>query len=131
MTRTAPARLHTLAALAKAPTNDLPILGFKGGQAGIDHVALGDDDDVEAWRELVATENLSNQPFGPVPHHRAPQFSRRGHAKTADREGVGQDEQRAVPSVDLDAALIYLLEFGATPKAFVAPEPRHRPPIRC
>ena len=119
-----PGRLPTLAALAKTPIDDLTILGFKGSQAGVEHLALGHKDEVKTRCELVAPENLSNQPFRSVPHDRTPQFSCRGHAKATDRERVGQNEQRAVSSVDADAALIDPLEFGATPDTFIAPEPR-------
>ena len=50
------------------------VIGFKGGQAGVEQLALGHDDDVEARRDLVATENLSNQSFSSISLDRAAQL---------------------------------------------------------
>jgi hypothetical protein len=35
------------------------VIGFKDSQAGVEHFALRDYDDIVAWRELVASENLA------------------------------------------------------------------------
>ena len=45
--------------LADPTFDEGSVIGFKDGQAGVEQFALGDDDDVKALRNLVATENLS------------------------------------------------------------------------
>ena len=71
------------------------VIGFKGGQAGVEQLPLRHDDDVEAGRDLVATENLSNQSFSSISLDRAAQFLRGGDPQPADWQRVRQDEQRA------------------------------------
>jgi hypothetical protein len=73
---------------AKAAVEDVAKFGFNGGEAGIDQFAAWNDDDVEAWRELVMAENLSNQSFRSVPDHRAPDLARGRDAEPPDLEIV-------------------------------------------
>jgi len=54
-----------------------------------------DDDDVEPWRDLVATENLSYQSFGAVSPNRAAQFLRRRDAQAPYGLLGRQDKGRA------------------------------------
>ncbi len=35
---------------------EFPVFGFKGGQAGVEQIAPGDDHDVEPGRDFVPTE---------------------------------------------------------------------------
>ena len=51
---------------ANGALDEAAVIGFKGSQGGVEQVTLGDDDDIEPWRDLVATENLSNQAFRTV-----------------------------------------------------------------
>jgi hypothetical protein len=51
---------------ADASFEGLYVFGFKGSQGGVKQLPLRHDDDVEAWRDLVATENLSNQSFSSI-----------------------------------------------------------------
>ena len=57
--------------LAKASAEVVAIFSFKGSQAGVEQLAFRHDDDVEAWRDLVATEDLSNQSFSSISLNRA------------------------------------------------------------
>ena len=50
----------------ETPFEEVAIVGFKDGQAGVEQLALRDDDDVEPGRDLVATENLSYQSFSAI-----------------------------------------------------------------
>ncbi len=54
--RTGPERSSPLAG---TPFEQGSVIGFKNGQAGVEQLAPGDDDDVESRSDLVATENLS------------------------------------------------------------------------
>ena len=65
------------------------VFGFKGGQAGVEQLSLGHDDDVEPRRDLVTTENLSNQSFSTISLDRAAQLLRGGDAQAADRSSFG------------------------------------------
>jgi hypothetical protein len=96
-------------------------LGFKGSQAGVEQFAFRDDDDVEAGRELVATENLSNQSFSSISLDRAPQLPGGGDSQPAHRQAVREREQRQIAAVRLYAAIVNLLIFRAAADAFVRP----------
>ena len=89
------------------------IIGFKGGQAGVEQLALRHDDDVEAWRDLVSTENLSNQSFSSVSLNRAAELLRRRDAQPADRAAGWRGRTGCVAAVDPDAAFVNLLKLGA------------------
>ena len=95
------------------------VIGFKNSQGGVEQLALGHDDKVEAWRDLIMTENLSYQSFSAIPLNRASQFLRRGYSQPADIELVGQDEERAVATVDADTVLVSLLKISATTDALI------------
>ena len=62
----------------EAAGEKVSVIGFKGAQAGIEQLALGDDDDVETRGDFVATENLSNQTFTSISLDGAAQFFRGG-----------------------------------------------------
>jgi hypothetical protein len=63
--------------LTERTFEDGSVIGFKDGQAGVEQIAFGDDDDVEAIGELVTTENLSNQTFRSISLHRAAELAGR------------------------------------------------------
>jgi hypothetical protein len=93
-------------------------LGFKGSQAGVEQFAFRDDDDVEAWRELVATKNLSNQSFSSISLDRATQFLRSGDSQSANRQVVREREHRQITAVRPDATIVNLLVLDATADTF-------------
>src|SRR5215475_5453965 len=100
-------------------------LNFKGSQAGVEQFAFRDDDDVEAWRELVATKNLSNQPFSSVSLNRSSQFTRSSDVQSANRQIVRECEHRQIAAMGPDAAVVDLLVLDASTDAFVPPESLH------
>ena len=104
--------------------NGLAIISFKDGQGGVEQIAFGDDDDVEPRRDVVPTENLSNQSFSSVSLNRSAELFRSCDAQTSHRALVGKDEYSREPSVDTDAAFVDVLKLGAAADVFVRPEPR-------
>jgi len=101
------------------------VFGFKGSQGGVKQPAIRHDDDVEARRDLVTTENFSNQSFSSIPLDRASQLLRGGDPQPAERKLVGQDEEGTVAAVNPGAMLVDLLELLATTNVFVALETGH------
>ena len=96
----------------------LYVFGFKGTQAGVKQLPLRHDDYVEAWRDLVATENLSNQSFSSVPTNGSPQLLCGGDAQPRNTRFIGQDEHRAVAAMNSDAPFVDLLELSAPADPF-------------
>jgi hypothetical protein len=54
--------------------DEVSIVSFKGAQAGVEELTLGDYDDVKSWRDFISTENLSNQSFSSISLNRAADF---------------------------------------------------------
>ena len=79
--------------------------------------ALWDDDDIKAWRDLVPTENLSNQSFRSISLDRATQLLGGGDAQPADATLVCQEEYGAIPAVNPRATAVNLLEFRSATNA--------------
>jgi len=102
-----------LLTLSHPTLDETSVFGFKDGQAGVEQVAVGHDDDIEAHGDLVATENLSYQSFGAISLNRAAKLLRRRNAETPDPATGREDERRAVAAADPDAALVRALELGA------------------
>ena len=100
------------------------IVGFKDGQRGVEHLALGYDHDIKPWRDVVSTENLSYESFSPVSLNGPAELLRCRDAETSDRPVVSQDEHGRVAPVDAGAAFIDFLKLGAAADAFMRPEPR-------
>jgi len=107
-----------LSPLARSTFDETSIFGFKNSQAGVEQIARRYYHDVVAYRDLVATENLSYQAFGAISPNGATQFFRRRNTEPPDPAVVGQDEGRAVAAPKPDAAVVYALELGAPPDAF-------------
>jgi|ERR687888_132393 hypothetical protein len=99
---------------AEATFEEASVIRFKDCQAGVEQLALGNDDDIEALRDRVTTENLSNQAFCSVSHYCPAQLPCRRDAQTRDALVVGQDEHRAEAASDSRPAVVYLLIFDAT-----------------
>jgi hypothetical protein len=108
--------------LAETSFEQGSVIGFKGAQAGVEQIALGDDDNVEPARDLVATKNLSNQSFSSISLDRPTQFPGSRDPQTPGPELVRQDEDRAVAAVEPDAALVHILELGPAPNPFLGTE---------
>ena len=102
------------------------IVGFKDGQGGVKHLALGYDHHIKPRRDVVTSENLSYQSFSSVSLNGSAELFRRRDAQASDRAVVGQDEHGCVAPVNPGAALIDFLKLGAAADAFVRPKPRQR-----
>src|SRR4030095_9424834 len=103
--------METSSPLAYTTFDEGSVIGFKDSQAGVEQVALGNDDDIKARGDLVATENLSYQSFSTVSLHRSAELFRRRDPQSADAVLVGEDEHRGVPAVKPRAAVVNLLEL--------------------
>jgi hypothetical protein len=68
------------------------------------------------------TENLSYQPFSTISLDRAPQLLRSGDSQPAYIELVGQDEERAVATVDAGTVLVGLLKVSTAPDPLTGAE---------
>src|SRR5262249_11013400 len=79
----------------------------------------------EAWRELVATKNLSDQSFSSISLNRSSQFTRSSDAQSANRQIVREGEHRQIAAGRSNATIVNLLIFGSPADTFVRPEPRH------
>ena len=99
------------AGLAKASFDEVSIVSFKGTQAGVEELTLGDDDDVESRRNFVSTENLSNQSFSSVPLNRSADLFGRRDSESSHTPLIGEQKDRAVAAMDSNAPLVDLLEL--------------------
>jgi hypothetical protein len=108
----------SLSPLSGATLDETSVFSFKNGQAGVEQVAVGNDDDVEPRSDLVATENLSYQSFSAISSHCAAQFLRRRDAQPSDSLRISKDERGAVAAPNPNAPLVHALELGAAPDAF-------------
>jgi len=68
------------------------------------------------------TENLSYQSFRTISLDRAPQLLRCGDSQPADIELIGQDEERAVATVDAGTVLVGLLKVSTAPDPLTGAE---------
>src|SRR6266511_2532433 len=112
-----------LSPLAQATFEDGTVLGFKSSLSGFEELAARDDHDVEAWRDLVSSENLSYQSFSAISLHGAAQFLGRRNPEATQRAVVWQDKERAEAAMKAGTALVHLLELGASTDPFVGTEP--------
>ena len=76
----------------EAPFKAVAIFFFKDAQTGVEQLAFGDDDDVETWRDVVTTKNLSYQSFSPISLHGAAKLFRRRDAQASDGAFVRKHE---------------------------------------
>ncbi len=56
---------------AEATFKCIEVISFKNSQTGVEQLALGHDNDVEARGDLVSTKDLSNQSFSAISLDRA------------------------------------------------------------
>jgi secreted protein with Ig-like and vWFA domain len=108
--------------LAETPFDVATVFDLKGSQTGAEQLPPGNNNDVKTGRNLVTTENLSNQAFCSVSLNRAPQAPGGRDSQAADRQLVRQNEQGGKTAVNPCATLVNLLKFGATADVFVSPE---------
>jgi hypothetical protein len=94
------------------------VIGFKRVQAGVEQIALRDDNDVEPWRDFVTTKNLSNQSFSSISSDGATELAGRRDAEPADAELVGEQKNRGVAAMDLEAAAVHLLKLCTAANPF-------------
>jgi hypothetical protein len=99
------------------------IVGFKDGQRGVKHFALGDNDDIKPWRDVVTTKNLSYESFSSVSLNRTAELFGCRDAQPSHRAVVGKDKHRRVTAVYAGAALIDFLKLGTAADVFMRPEP--------
>ena len=100
----------------------MTVFAFNGSQAGVEQLALGDDDHVEPGRNLVTTENLSNQSFSSISLDRATQSFRGGNPEPAHGHPGRQNEQRREAAVNPGAMFVHPLELRAPANVLVRPE---------
>jgi hypothetical protein len=99
------------------------VIRLKGRQSRFKQPGPGHHDDVEAWRNLAATEDLSYQSLSAISLDGSPQLLRGGDSEASDRLLVGEDEQCAVTTLNLLAPLVHSLKFDAATDPLVRSEP--------
>ena len=126
--------LAARAAVCQAAANVIPVILFKGIQAGFEQVALRDHNDINTWRNLVPPKNFSNQSFSPVPLDGPTELLGSGDSQSADPECIGQGEQRAVAASCSGALVVNPLKIDPATNSLVGLERRHAatgdPPAR-
>ena len=103
--------------------------GFKSGQARREQLAPGHNDDIEARRDVISTENLSNQTLSAIPDYRATEPLRSGDAEPADRQPIRLRKQRVVAARNTRAMLVDVLKIGVFTDPLVRAE--FQTVIRC
>ena len=61
------------------------VIGFEHGEADLEELALWDNDDVEAWRDVIVTEDLSYQTFSAISVNRTAELFRGGNPEPPRR----------------------------------------------
>jgi hypothetical protein len=88
----------------------------KAAKGRIEQLAAWNDHSIErgcAGTRDRASEELSNQPFGPVPLDRAAKFPRGDDSEPRGWGGSWYHQQREETALDAKAAIEYPLELGA------------------
>ena|SRR5256885_1203521 len=88
------------------------VVGFKGTQGYREQLASRHDDNIEAWRDVISTEDLSNQTLSTISNHRAAKPFRRRNTQTTDCEPIRFRKQRVVAARNAAAMLVDVLEIG-------------------
>jgi len=103
---------------ADASFDGLYVFGFKGSQRGVKQFPLRHDDHVEALRDLITTENLSNQSFSSISLNRAADFLGRRDSESPDTPLIGEQKDRGVPAMYANTVLVHLLELRPAADVF-------------
>src|SRR5262245_15737760 len=90
----------------KLTFDDGSVIGFKDCKACFEQLPLRYYDDVEALRDFVPAKYFSNQSFSPVPLDSPADLACGRDAQPTAGAAVGEEEDRAVSTMDLGAALI-------------------------
>ena len=98
------------------------VISFKDSQAGFEQPSTGHNDDIEPWRDLVTSKNLSYQPFSSISLNGAAEFLRRGYPQAPRFLLVGQEKNRAEAAIEANAVLVDLLEVGPPADPLVGTE---------
>jgi hypothetical protein len=114
-----------LSGTPETPLDDVAVLAFNGYQAGVEQFSLRDDDEVEPWRDLVPTKNLSYEPFRSISLYGAAEAPRSGDPQPADLVPGCPYEHGRQPPMGSRATGIDLLKLGSSPDAFRRPETCH------
>jgi hypothetical protein len=100
-------------------------LALETGIWRIEEFAAWDDDDIEAGRRLLVTEQFPCEAFGAVPNDGAAETARGGNSEPRNPNGVGRDEHGHETSVDLGAAVVGQFKVGPAPHVLASPECDH------
>ena len=100
-------------------------LTFKGDQGSAEQVAPWNNDNVESGRELVATEDFSNQTLCSVPYDRATELPGGGDPEAALGQPIRKPEQRKFRAVNFDALVVDALILGPLPDTLVTTKTCH------
>ena len=109
-------------ATAEAAGDVVSVIVLKGTQAGVEQLSLGHDDHVEPRRDLVPTEDLSNQSFSSISVDCSAELACGSDTESGDGERVRQREQGRETAVDLRPVLINALELRSLANALHGPE---------
>ena len=90
------------------------VFGFKGHQARVKQLVAGDDDDIEARRDVISTKNLSNQTLSAIPDNRSAKSLCRSDAEPSDSQSVRLGEQRVIAARNARPMLVDVLEIGVS-----------------
>lgn len=104
-------------------------LTFKGDQGSAEQFPPRNNDNVESGRELVATEDFSNQTLRSVPYNRSTEFLRGGNPEAPFGAPIGKTEQRKFRAVNFDALVVDALILGPLPDALVTTKTCHDGPV--
>jgi hypothetical protein len=108
--------------LAGSTFEGISVIGFKGSQAGFEQLSPRHDDDIEAGCDLVTTENLSYESFGAISPDSVTELLRGRDPQPPDALIIGQDEDRAVSTVNPYALTVDLFEVRAAADPLVGPQ---------
>ena len=71
----------------------------------------GDDDDIEAWGDVILTKNLSNQTLSAIPDNRSAKSLCRSDTEPSDSQPVRLGEQRVIAARNACPMLVDVLEI--------------------
>ena len=103
------------------------VIGLKAGERRIEHFPAWNEDDIQPRRRFLFSEQLAGETLGPVPHYGGAEFSGGGDPEATPLAAVCRHEQGHEPARQPQAMLVRLLEFWASPDAFLPGKAlRHR-----
>ena len=100
--------------LEEPAADERSIVVFKDSQARAEQFATGHDDDIEAWRDVISTKNLSNQTLSTISYDRSAEPLCRGNPEPAGLEPIRLREQRVIAARNPGAMLVDVLKVGVS-----------------